>query len=128
MDIVQTCIIEMKNRPGKPLFHLEHYIEGKYIKYNSNSGFVRDDNIRLTPQVRLCVMLFIEPAASNLLALCRDFALLPREEIAVFPEQCQIIFSFCSMSSPYLGCAFSSAESFFITFHCQLIFNLVEHG
>ncbi|XP_056286389.1 eukaryotic elongation factor 2 kinase [Pseudoliparis swirei] len=30
--------------------HLEHYIEGKYIKYNSNSGFVRDDNIRLTPQ------------------------------------------------------------------------------
>lgn len=34
-----------------PLFHLEHYIEGKYIKYNSNSGFVRDD-MRLTPQVR----------------------------------------------------------------------------
>nr|XP_034987975.1 eukaryotic elongation factor 2 kinase isoform X3 [Zootoca vivipara] len=50
VDIVQTCIIEMKNRVGKPLFHLEHYIEGKYIKYNSNSGFVRDDNIRLTPQ------------------------------------------------------------------------------
>uniref|UniRef100_A0ACB8FKU1 Eukaryotic elongation factor 2 kinase n=1 Tax=Sphaerodactylus townsendi TaxID=933632 RepID=A0ACB8FKU1_9SAUR len=50
VDIVQTCIIEMKNRSGKPLFHLEHYIEGKYIKYNSNSGFVRDDNIRLTPQ------------------------------------------------------------------------------
>ncbi|XP_053132180.1 eukaryotic elongation factor 2 kinase isoform X2 [Hemicordylus capensis] len=50
VDIVQTCILEMKNRPGKPLFHLEHYIEGKYIKYNSNSGFVRDDNIRLTPQ------------------------------------------------------------------------------
>uniref|UniRef100_A0A8C6Y137 Eukaryotic elongation factor 2 kinase n=1 Tax=Naja naja TaxID=35670 RepID=A0A8C6Y137_NAJNA len=50
VDIVQTCIIEMKNRPGRPLYHLEHYIEGKYIKYNSNSGFVRDDNIRLTPQ------------------------------------------------------------------------------
>nr|XP_033819325.1 eukaryotic elongation factor 2 kinase isoform X3 [Geotrypetes seraphini] len=50
VDIVQMCIIEMKSRPGKPLFHLEHYIEGKYIKYNSNSGFVRDDNIRLTPQ------------------------------------------------------------------------------
>uniref|UniRef100_A0A8C8RAC0 Eukaryotic elongation factor 2 kinase n=1 Tax=Pelusios castaneus TaxID=367368 RepID=A0A8C8RAC0_9SAUR len=50
VDIVQTGILEMKNRPGKPLFHLEHYIEGKYIKYNSNSGFVRDDNIRLTPQ------------------------------------------------------------------------------
>ncbi|XP_075686341.1 eukaryotic elongation factor 2 kinase isoform X1 [Rhinoderma darwinii] len=50
VDIMQMCILEMKDRPGKPLFHLEHYIEGKYIKYNSNSGFVRDDNIRLTPQ------------------------------------------------------------------------------
>lgn len=50
---MQMCVVEMVNRPGKPLFHLEHYIEGKYIKYNSNSGFVRDDNIRLTPQVRL---------------------------------------------------------------------------
>lgn len=49
---MQMCIIELRDRPGKPLFHLEHYIEGKYIKYNSNSGFVRDDNIRLTPQVR----------------------------------------------------------------------------
>ncbi|XP_073915678.1 eukaryotic elongation factor 2 kinase isoform X2 [Castor canadensis] len=50
VDIMQMCIIEMKERPDQPLFHLEHYIEGKYIKYNSNSGFVRDDNIRLTPQ------------------------------------------------------------------------------
>lgn len=52
VDIMQMCIIELKDRQGQPLFHLEHYIEGKYIKYNSNSGFVRDDNIRLTPQVR----------------------------------------------------------------------------
>uniref|UniRef100_A0AAY4BKR8 Eukaryotic elongation factor 2 kinase n=1 Tax=Denticeps clupeoides TaxID=299321 RepID=A0AAY4BKR8_9TELE len=50
VDIMQMCVIEMTGLPGKPLFHLEHYIEGKYIKYNSNSGFVRDDNIRLTPQ------------------------------------------------------------------------------
>ncbi|XP_069860463.1 eukaryotic elongation factor 2 kinase isoform X2 [Dipodomys merriami] len=50
VDIMQMCIVELKERPGQPLFHLEHYIEGKYIKYNSNSGFVRDDNIRLTPQ------------------------------------------------------------------------------
>ncbi|XP_042252902.1 eukaryotic elongation factor 2 kinase isoform X2 [Thunnus maccoyii] len=50
VDIMQMCVVEMMNRPGKPLFHLEHYIEGKYIKYNSNSGFVRDDNLRLTPQ------------------------------------------------------------------------------
>ncbi|XP_013862563.1 eukaryotic elongation factor 2 kinase isoform X2 [Austrofundulus limnaeus] len=50
VDIMQMCVVEMAQRPGKPLFHLEHYIEGKYIKYNSNSGFVRDDTIRLTPQ------------------------------------------------------------------------------
>lgn len=51
VDIMQMCVVELTQRPGKPLFHLEHYIEGKYIKYNSNSGFVRDENIRLTPQV-----------------------------------------------------------------------------
>ncbi|XP_041818848.1 eukaryotic elongation factor 2 kinase isoform X2 [Chelmon rostratus] len=50
VDIMQMCVVEMMERPGKPLFHLEHYIEGKYIKYNSNSGFVRDEDIRLTPQ------------------------------------------------------------------------------
>lgn len=49
---MQMCVVELTERPGKPLFHLEHYIEGKYIKYNSNSGFVRDDTVRLTPQVR----------------------------------------------------------------------------
>ncbi|XP_036428208.1 eukaryotic elongation factor 2 kinase isoform X6 [Colossoma macropomum] len=50
VDIMQMCVVEMTSRPGKPFYHLEHYIEGQYIKYNSNSGFVRDDNIRLTPQ------------------------------------------------------------------------------
>lgn len=56
---MQMCVVEMTNRPGKPLFHLEHYIEGKYIKYNSNSGFVRDDNIRLTPQVSGCLLVHL---------------------------------------------------------------------
>lgn len=35
--------------PGEPYFHLEHFIEGDYIKYNSNSGFVSDVH-RKTPQ------------------------------------------------------------------------------
>lgn len=57
---MQMCVMEMSDRPDKPLFHLEHYIEGKYIKYNSNSGFVRDDNIRLTPQVAVVhIYLFV---------------------------------------------------------------------
>ena len=52
MDILQISVLEFIDRPGSPLFHLEHYIDGQYIKYNSNSGFV-EENLRLTPQVRL---------------------------------------------------------------------------
>lgn len=45
------CVLEFENRePGDQFYHLEHYIEGHYIKYNSNSGFV-DENARFTPQV-----------------------------------------------------------------------------
>ncbi|VDP86776.1 unnamed protein product [Echinostoma caproni] len=43
------CVIKMINRPDQPLYHLEHFIEGTYRKYNSNSGFV-DDVARNTPQ------------------------------------------------------------------------------
>lgn len=50
VDIFQMYILEFKDRPGEPLYHLEHFIEGEYIKYNSNSGFV-DENLRYTPQV-----------------------------------------------------------------------------
>ncbi|XP_078319080.1 eukaryotic elongation factor 2 kinase-like isoform X2 [Crassostrea virginica] len=49
VDIFQMYILEFKNRSGQPLYHLEHFIEGEYIKYNSNSGFV-DENLRYTPQ------------------------------------------------------------------------------
>ena len=49
MDFLQTYVIEMKGREGTPLFCVEHWIEGKYIKYNSNSGYVSDVQ-RLTPQ------------------------------------------------------------------------------
>ncbi|VDL69285.1 unnamed protein product [Nippostrongylus brasiliensis] len=49
IDIVQMCVLEMLDMPSQPLFHLEHFIEGDYIKYNSNSGFV-SDVARKTPQ------------------------------------------------------------------------------
>lgn len=48
VDIMQMCIIEFINREGSSLYHLEHFIEGNYIKYNSNSGFV-SDAARATP-------------------------------------------------------------------------------
>jgi len=49
VDIFQMYVLEFTDRKGSPLFHLEHFIEGDYVKYNSNSGFV--DKCRLTPQV-----------------------------------------------------------------------------
>lgn len=50
VDIFQVCVIEFVNRPDKPFYHLERYIDGKYIKYNSNSGYISCENLRLTPQ------------------------------------------------------------------------------
>nr|XP_026694351.1 eukaryotic elongation factor 2 kinase isoform X4 [Ciona intestinalis] len=50
VDIMQMSVIEMLDRPGQPYFHLENYIEGDYVKYNSNSGFVHDEDARTTPQ------------------------------------------------------------------------------
>lgn len=50
LDIFQMSVLEFFNREGKPLYHVEHFIEGKYVKYNSNSGFVCDEVQRLTPQ------------------------------------------------------------------------------
>ena len=45
------CVLEFECRDAEDRFyHLEHFIDGHYIKYNSNSGFV-EENIRCTPQV-----------------------------------------------------------------------------
>ena len=48
VDIFMMAVIELLERPGSPLYHVEHYIDGDYKKYNSNSGFVAD--CRQTPQ------------------------------------------------------------------------------
>jgi elongation factor 2 kinase len=53
--MLQMYILEFKNRKGSPLYHLEHYIEGDYVKYNSNSGFV-EDSLRHTPQVMFSII------------------------------------------------------------------------
>lgn len=50
VDIIQMGVLEMFEREGSPLYHLEHYIEGNYVKYNSNSGFVSSEAMRMTPQ------------------------------------------------------------------------------
>ena len=38
VDIFMETVFEFADRPGKPLFHVEHFIDGDYVKYNSNSG------------------------------------------------------------------------------------------
>ena len=54
VDIFMTTVYELNDRidrDGRPkLYHVEHFIEGDYIKYNSNSGFVDNKICRQTPQ------------------------------------------------------------------------------
>ncbi len=48
--------MELWNGDGDSIVYcVEHFIDGEYIKYNSNSGFVTDLN-RLTPQVNLNII------------------------------------------------------------------------
>ncbi|EFO23641.2 hypothetical protein LOAG_04841 [Loa loa] len=49
IDIFQVCILEFLDEDEHTFYHLERFIEGEYIKYNSNSGFV-SDVCRQTPQ------------------------------------------------------------------------------
>ena len=39
---VFVWLIKLVDRPGQPLMHVERFIEGDYVKYNSNGGFVDD--------------------------------------------------------------------------------------
>ena len=50
VDIFMMTVYEFHDREDKPLFHVEHFIDGDYIKYNSNSGFVDGKVCRQTPQ------------------------------------------------------------------------------
>lgn len=51
VDVLQVSLIEFKDRPHHTLCTVEQLIEGDYIKYNSNSGFVQGgEELRNTPQ------------------------------------------------------------------------------
>jgi hypothetical protein len=52
---VCRCLLHVPEHPGSPTYCLEHLIEGDYIKYNNNCGFVEgadaeDERVRDTPQ------------------------------------------------------------------------------
>ena len=51
---MQQACVQFLNREGQPMYHIENFIEGNYVKYNSNTGFVLhedDKHVRATPQV-----------------------------------------------------------------------------
>ena len=49
VDFLQAFLIQLPERPDKPLFACERVIEGEYVKHNNNSGFVEEHH-RSTPQ------------------------------------------------------------------------------
>eukprot|EP00741_Cyanophora_paradoxa_P023839 tig00021680_g23026.t1 len=48
IDMMQVFGVELTDRPGNPFYCVERYLEGEYIKYNSNVGYT--DERRNTPQ------------------------------------------------------------------------------
>jgi elongation factor 2 kinase len=55
VDFFMMAVLEFVDRPDRPLYYVENFIEGHYVKYNSNSGFVLAENEaqairRQTPQ------------------------------------------------------------------------------
>ncbi|KAL3900074.1 MAG: hypothetical protein SGCHY_001602 [Lobulomycetales sp.] len=50
IDFLSCFIIEFPAREGSPTFSVERFIEGEYVKHNTNSGFVDEKFCRLTPQ------------------------------------------------------------------------------
>ncbi|CBY34062.1 unnamed protein product [Oikopleura dioica] len=48
IDVMQICIVQLVDRADAPFFQMENFIDGEYVKYNSNSGFIGND--RMTPQ------------------------------------------------------------------------------
>eukprot|EP00639_Heterosigma_akashiwo_P024639 CAMPEP_0194693842 /NCGR_PEP_ID=MMETSP0295-20121207/20829_1 /TAXON_ID=39354 /ORGANISM="Heterosigma akashiwo, Strain CCMP2393" /LENGTH=300 /DNA_ID=CAMNT_0039584915 /DNA_START=25 /DNA_END=924 /DNA_ORIENTATION=+ len=50
IDMINAYLIQFIEREGAPIFCVERFIEGEYIKHNTNAGFVDHDDHRMTPQ------------------------------------------------------------------------------
>lgn len=50
IDMIQTLVLELDDRDPPQVFGAERFIEGSYIKHNSNAGYVEGKFHRLTPQ------------------------------------------------------------------------------
>ena len=51
VDFISAQLYEITSGPNQGLYCVESLIEGEYLKHNSNSGFVEDEEGRNTPQV-----------------------------------------------------------------------------
>ncbi|ETO21787.1 hypothetical protein RFI_15417 [Reticulomyxa filosa] len=50
VDFLEANVLQLVQREGSPLCHMEKFIEGDYRKHNNNSGWVDEDEARSTPQ------------------------------------------------------------------------------
>ena len=53
IDFLQAFVLEFAGRAGSPLFACEKFVEGEYVKHNTNSGWVEAEHHRATPQVSM---------------------------------------------------------------------------
>ncbi len=49
VDFLDAYVLELRDRPDKPICAVEKLIEGQYKKYNNNGSW--SDDLRSTPQV-----------------------------------------------------------------------------
>ena len=50
VDFLEAFVLQLVQREGAPLCHVERYIEGEYVKHNNNGGWVNYAKERNTPQ------------------------------------------------------------------------------
>ena len=52
VDMLEASLVTFINRPNKPTYFMESYIEGHFSKYNGNAGYVdrASPRLRATPQ------------------------------------------------------------------------------
>ena len=54
IDFLKLSYIRLEDREEEPIYHLEAFVDGEYVKHNSNAGYVQADSdsgiSRRTPQ------------------------------------------------------------------------------
>jgi len=69
VDFIEAFVVELVDRPGRPLVGMEQFVEGIFVKHNNNvGGVVADrDSERATPNA---LSHFTWHASNNTLLVC----------------------------------------------------------